>query len=51
MPTITITPESRNAMRQPHDMNCSSVSSHDSNATTPEAMHSPIASPICGSEA
>lgn len=51
MPTITIAPEIRKAMRQPHDRNCSSVSSHDSNATTPEARHRPMASPICGSEA
>ncbi|MBB4224734.1 hypothetical protein GGD71_005530 [Variovorax guangxiensis] len=51
MPTITIAPEIRKAMRQPHERNCSSVSSHDSSATTPEAMHRPMASPICGSEA
>ncbi|KAF1051185.1 MAG: hypothetical protein GAK34_01603 [Delftia tsuruhatensis] len=51
MPTATIRPEIRNATRQPQAMNCSSVHSQDSRATTPEAMNRPMARPTWGREA
>ncbi len=51
MPTNTMPAEIRKATRQPQLRNCASVSVSDSSATTPEARHRPIDSPICGSEA
>ncbi|MCY1529731.1 hypothetical protein D9M68_648950 [compost metagenome] len=51
MPTATMAADTRKATRQPQAMNCASVNRVDSSATVPDARHSPIASPICGSDA
>jgi hypothetical protein len=50
-PNTTSTADSRNATRQPQDMNCSSLSRTPSSASTPFAIRFPAGGPICAAEA